>query len=232
VNKRKRELLIWLIGLVLGASLDIAARAAIERTTEIQLWAVILMSIAIALGGYFLNQYRLVAEERAADWVKSAAEREDEWAKSTKEREDEWLKRVGTPAKLTNDLKEGEFYRAISGLLAEIKKGADVTVVTYLGRNYARSGEHYTANYIERAREYLDCYLKLYNKEVIGYYKRIICFDPDVFRDCSDLKSGVLRIGREPHNITGLLAEHCKLMLEKESAARSKFHQRSSTLIS
>src|SRR5215472_4314829 len=49
---------------------------------------------------------------------------------------------------------------------------------------------------------------------VIHEYKRLICFDPNVFANDHELRSGILRTGEGPGRTNKATAEHCRLMLK------------------
>ena len=84
MNPIRRELLNGLFVLVLSTLLS-AAIAAFQLKFNLQVWVLIVMAVAIAVGGYVEFKFLL----------------------STEERETEWLKRVGTPARLELGMTEG-----------------------------------------------------------------------------------------------------------------------------
>jgi hypothetical protein len=49
---------------------------------------------------------------------------------------------------------------------------------------------------------------------VIREYKRLICFDHDVFANDHELQSGALRVGEGPGTIPKTAGEHCREMLK------------------
>lgn len=86
MNPIRRELLNALFVLVLSTLLS-AAIAAFQIKFNLQVWVLILVAAAVALGGYVGFEFVLSAEYR----------------------EKGWLKRVGTPARL--EIGDGEAFR-------------------------------------------------------------------------------------------------------------------------
>jgi hypothetical protein len=190
MNPIRRELLNGLFVLVLSTLLS-AAIAAFEIKFDLQVWALILVAIAVALGGYVVFEFVLSAEHREKDW----------------------LRQVGTPARLEMGLTAGA---AGTGLMIEavkaMKPGSDLTIMLYFDRDGGRS---YSFAVTDPAREQLYALImEQLRGGVIREYKRLICFDPDVFANDYELRAGILRAGEGPGTINKSVAEHCRLMLE------------------
>src|SRR5215472_7907445 len=126
MNPIRRELLNGLLVLVVASLLSVAF-SAFQVTFNAQLWVLILMGVAIAVGGYILFDITLRV-------ITSAEERENALQESTRLREEEWLKRVGTPARLVMNI-EGESHvlSAVSDAVKGAEAGADYTVLYYIG---------------------------------------------------------------------------------------------------
>jgi hypothetical protein len=56
--------------------------------------------------------------------------------------------------------------------------------------------------------------LEQVRRGTIREYKRILCFDHDVFANDHELKSGMLRVGEGPGTIERVMGDDCRLMLE------------------
>src|SRR5215475_2069285 len=108
MNPIKRELLNGLFVLVL-ASLMSAVFAAFQIKFNVLLWVLILMAIAVAVGGYVVFEFVLSAEQR----------------------ETELLKRVGTPAKLEMNPEGPPLGTSILEALMMLSPGSDYTVIYY-----------------------------------------------------------------------------------------------------
>ena len=209
MSKLKRELLnILFIGA--GASLIHAAYEAANAKFNPLVWAVIVMGIAVALGGYVVFEYMVTAEERA-----------EEATKSTAAREDEWLKRVGTPARL-EPIGDGKFAAMALQLLRTLKSGSDVTFMIHIPRHqlelasyadFAGSGSEAGLKVVLRTL------LELVDTGTIREYRRIICFDHGLFSESSELKSGTLKVGNGPDKVWGFIAEHCRQMVTRKKCS-------------
>jgi membrane protein implicated in regulation of membrane protease activity len=88
MNPIRRELLNGLFVLIVGSLLSTGV-AAFQVNFNVQLWVLIVLSVAVAITGYVVFEFLLSADER-----------ERASAESTRQREEEWLKRVGNPARL------------------------------------------------------------------------------------------------------------------------------------
>lgn len=197
----RRELLNGLFVLVL-ASLIHAAFEAFHVNFDVQVWALIVMGVAIAVSGYVVFEF-----------ARSGEGRERAWTESTRQREEEWLKRVGTPARLDP--------RTIDAVIENIKAmspGSDYTVMFYVGAE-GGSGFFATNDPDLRRGELYGLTLELLKRGTIREHKRIICFDNDVLANDHELKSGILRVGEGPGTVDRLMGEHCRLMLETKNCS-------------
>ena len=190
MNPIRRELLNGLSVRVLSTLLS-AAIAAFQVKFNLQVWVLILVAAAVALGGYIVLEFVLAAEHR----------------------EKEWLAQVGTPARLEMGLTEGS---AGTALLIEavktMKPGSDLTIMSYFDRDGGRSSKGAVP---DQAREqFFSLIMEQLRGGIIRECKRLICFDPDVFASDPELRSGILRLGEGPGTVTKAVAEHCRLMLE------------------
>ena len=189
----RRELLNGLFVLVL-ASLISAAFEAFHVNFNVQLWVLILIGIAIAVSGYVMFEIALG------------------YMASTEDREKEWLKRVGTPARLDLYL---EGMVAAGNIVEGVKAmspGSDITIMFYSGSEGGK--ESLLAKEGHAIREKLfTSILERLNRGTMREYKRIICFDHDVFASDHELKSGVLRIGEGPGTIDRMIGDHCRRMM-------------------
>ncbi|HEV2173576.1 MAG TPA: hypothetical protein VGR71_08415 [Nitrospira sp.] len=204
MNPIRRELLNGLIVLVV-ASLMSVAFAAFQVNLDLQLWALILTGIGIAVGGYLVLEF-----------IRSANEREQATAESTRQREEEWLKRVGNPARLELGLSVGS---AGAGLILDalraMRPGTDFTVMVYFGPE--GGGETWIA---DQARQQLfDQMIERVKSASIREYKRIVCFDRDVLVKDRDLSSGILRVGEGPGTIDRVVAKHLQLMMKTKGCS-------------
>jgi hypothetical protein len=182
MNPIRRELLNGVFVLVVGCLMS-AALSAFQVNLNLQLWVLIMMGMAIAVGGYVVFEFVLSAEER----------------------ETEWLKRVGNPARLELGVAAGA---AGTAMLIEavkaMKPGSDLTMMLHVsleGGSFASPGPFFGA------------VMEQLNRGTIREYKRLLCFDPDVLVNDHDLKSGILRVGEGLGTINRVLGEHCRLML-------------------
>jgi hypothetical protein len=207
--KLKRELLnILFIGA--GASLIHAAFEAAHVKFDLDAWAAIVMGIAVALSGYVVFEYLETTERRAAEWQRSAAERETEW-----------LSRVGTPARL-DSIDEGQYLAAATKFVRELKPGSDFTAMIHIprqGRENVGLNDFGRPDAEKNLKEFFRTMLELVDAGTIREYRRIICFEPDIFARSADLKSGILRVGDGPEMIWGLIAEHCRLMTGRKQCS-------------
>jgi hypothetical protein len=197
----RRELLNGLFVLVL-ASLIHAAFEAFHVNFDVQVWALIVMGVAIAVSGYVVFEF-----------ARSGEERERAWTESTRQREEEWLKRVGTPARL--DL------RTIDVVIETVKTitpGSDYTVMFYVGAE-GGSGFFTTNDPDLRREELYGLTLELLKRGTIREHKRIICFDNDVLANDHELKSGILRVGIGPGTIDRVQGEHCRVLMETKNCS-------------
>jgi hypothetical protein len=113
MNPIRRELVNSVFVLVLASPLS-AGFTAFQVSINIQLWALILMAIAIAVGGYVVFEFVLSSEQGQ---------------KQTEQRELEWFKRVGNPARL--ELRNAAIPLSID-LLRTMRPGADYTAMLYV----------------------------------------------------------------------------------------------------
>jgi hypothetical protein len=189
MNPIRRELLNGLFVLVLSTLLS-AAIAAFEIKFNLQVWVLILVATAVALSGYVVFEFVLSAEHR----------------------EKEWLKRLGTPARLEMGLTPGA---AGTGLMIEavkaIKPGSDLTIMLYFDRDGGRSYNQAVSDPVRE--QFYASVMEQLRGGVIHEYKRLICFELDVFANDHELRSGILRAGEGPGTINKSVAEHCRLML-------------------
>src|SRR5260370_20452147 len=118
MNPIRRELLNGLFGLVL-ASLMSTAVAAFQVNFNVQLWVLIVLSVAVAVSGYVVFEITLRLMAASAE--------------STRHREEEWLKRVGNPARLELGVGAGA---ASTAMLVEavkaMKPGSDLTIMLHV----------------------------------------------------------------------------------------------------
>jgi hypothetical protein len=206
----RRELLNGLFVLVL-ASLIHAAFEAFHLNFDIHLWALIMMGIAIAVSGY-------VMFEIALGYMASTEDRERAAAESTRRREEEWLKRVGTPARLELNVSEEGVGAAMSSVVEAVKAmnpGSDYTIMIY----YGSEGGKEAAISNEALERLFSTVLELLKRGAIREYKRIICFDREVLENDHPLKLGILRVGEGPGTITGLMGDHCRVMMETKGCS-------------
>lgn len=189
MNPIRRELLNGLFVLVLSTLLS-AAIAAFQIKFNLQVWVLILVAAAVALGGYVVFEFVLSAEYR----------------------ETEWLKRVGTPARLEIG-DGGGFQEAVKAM----SHGSDYTALLYIGAEGEVPGSGLFTE--ATADKTLALILEQVRRGTIREYKRIICFEPDVLTNDQELRSGVLRVGEGPGTINRGLGKHCRLMMESKGCS-------------
>jgi hypothetical protein len=196
MNPIRRELLNGLFVLVLSTLLS-AAIAAFQIKFNLQVWLLILVGSAIALGGYVVFEFVLSAEHR----------------------EREWLKRLGTPARLEIG-QEGQ-----SGLIAveEATKGisptSGYTVMYYQGPEGGGESPLGRPEALAFRGDLYNLLLERLKTGKLSEYKRIICFDKQVLASDHELRSGVLRVGEGSGTIDRGMAEHCRLMMETKGCS-------------
>ncbi|HEY6369819.1 MAG TPA: hypothetical protein VIX37_04515, partial [Candidatus Sulfotelmatobacter sp.] len=119
MNPIRREVLNGLFVLVISTLLS-AAIAAFEIKFNLQVWVLIVMAVAIAIGGYVV--FEIALRHMAAT------------AESTRLREEEWLKRIGNPARLELGLsQESPGTSWIVESTKAIKPGSELTIMIYYG---------------------------------------------------------------------------------------------------
>jgi hypothetical protein len=183
----RRELLNGLLVLVVASLLSVAF-SAFQVSFNPLLWVLILIGIAIALGGYILFEITLGAITAAEN------------------RENEWLKRIGTPARFeVGPQLGGKGGLAFLDAIRTMTPGTDYTALNYVG----------TINPLEvkSREEVFALILEELRRGAIREYKRIICFDSEVLGKDQELRSGVLCVGEGPGCIDKSMGEHCLHML-------------------
>jgi hypothetical protein len=204
----RRELLNGLLVLVVASLLSVAF-SAFQVSFNAQLWALILIGIAIAVSGYVVFEITLGV-------IASAEDREKVLAEAMRRREEEWLKRVGNPAKL--DLRFSGSDRDLSPYVEAVNSmgpGADLTIMIYFGREGAEGAiEGETAAIDEGLKQLYGAIEERLKRRTVREYKRLICFDRDVLEKDHELKSGILRVGKGPGTVGRKVGEHCRLMME------------------
>jgi hypothetical protein len=195
MNPIRRELLNGLFVLVV-ASLMSTAVAAFQVSFNVLVWTSILSGIALAVGGYVVFEFVLSANER----------------------ENEWLKRVGNPARLELGM-QGTAGTAGMAMLADAGKamrpGTDLTIMVY----FSSEGGRERAVTDEAREQVFAAVMEHLQRGTIREYKRLLCYDHDVFVNDQELKSGILRVGEGPGTINRHMAEHCRLMLETKGCS-------------
>ena len=193
----RRELLNGLFVLVL-ASLISAAFEAFHVNFNVQLWVLIVTGIAIAVGGYVVFELTLSAEARE----KASKE-------STRLREEEWLKRVGNPARLELGLGGGTTSTTVTAIeaLKTLRPGSDFTIMIYLG---PEGGGAIGEGYLEQVFQTI---MKDLKRGTIREYKRLLCFEHNVFANDHEMKLGILRVGEGPGTLSRHMGEHCRWMM-------------------
>lgn len=189
----RRELLNGLLVLVVASLLSVAF-SAFQVSFNPQLWVLILMAIAIAVGGYILFDITLGVIRSAED------------------RETEWLRRVGTPALLDLNTAESRSTAGINAATRSVKgmnPGSDLTLVVYIdsggGRNVILPEE--------AVRELYATIEDRVTRGTIREYRRILCFDHEAFATDRELSAGILRVGEQTGTIHRAIGEHCRWML-------------------
>jgi hypothetical protein len=213
VKPIRRELLNGLFVLVL-ASLIHAAFEAFHLNFDVQLWALIVMGVAIAVSGYVVFEIALgfmaSTESRDLAFMAATQDRERAEVESTRQREEEWLKRVGTPARLELNLGEaGVGLASVLEVLKAMSPGSDFTIMLY----YGSEGGKQALGSNEAFESFFGSILELLKRGTIREYKRIICFDHEVLANDPELRSGVLCVGEGPGTIGRSMGEHCRVML-------------------
>jgi hypothetical protein len=187
----RREVLNGVFVLVL-ASLMSAVFAAFQVKLDVQLWVLILMSIAIAIGGYVVFEFVL----------------------STEVRELEWLKRVGNPARLELGVsRAGAGTDLIVQAVKAMRPGSDLIIMLYV------SPEGGTPVWDEFREQVYGTIMEQLKRGAIREYKRLLCFDHDVLAEDHELRSGILRVGDGPGTITRQMGEHCSLMIKTKGCS-------------
>jgi hypothetical protein len=195
----RRELLNGLFVLVV-ASLLSTAFAAFQVEVNLQLWALIVIGVGVAVGFYVVFDLTL------------------RYVASTEDREKEWLKRIGTPARFEMN-QEGVVagFDAISKAIKLMRPGGDYTSMVYVGLE--NSLGHLTDELVAAREKALGTILEQQRRGVIRAYKRVICFDSTILAQDGELRSGVLRVGEGRGTIDGPLGEHCRLMLQTKGCS-------------
>ena len=183
----RRELLNGLLVLVVASLLSVAF-SAFQVSFNPQLWVLILIGIAVALGGYILFEITL--------GVITAAE----------QRETEWLKRIGTPARFEAGKLGARGGQALRDAVMTMSPGTEYTVMYYVRRGLNRME-------VEAREEALAEVFEQVSRGTIREYKRIVCFDHEVLEGDRELRSGVLRVGEGPGTIDKALGNHCRQIL-------------------
>jgi hypothetical protein len=166
MNPIRRELLNGLLVLVVASLLSVAF-SAFQVSFNAQLWVLILMGIAIAVGGYILFDITLRV-------ITSAEEREKALEEAMRRREEEWLKRVGNPARL--DLRPGSdrdlapYVEAIRSM----RPGADLTIMIY------RFSEGLVESQLAGVKQLYGAIEERLKRGMVHEYKRVICFDREI----------------------------------------------------
>jgi hypothetical protein len=178
-----------------------AAIAAFQLKFNLQVWAFIVMGVAIAVSGYVLFEIAL------------------RFMTSTEAREMEWLKRVGTPARMELNREGGPAgLVAVGEALKTIKPGSDYTVMYYVAGDEGIALWKETSAVAVREKNFSQV-LELLKVGTIREYKRVVCFDDDVLASDPELKSGILRVGEGPGTISRQMGEHCRRMMETKGCS-------------
>jgi len=195
MNPIRREVLNGLFVLVISTLLS-AAIAAFEIKFNLQVWVLIVMAVAIAIGGYVV--FEIALRHMAA------------MAESTRLREEEWLKRIGNPARLELGLsQESPGTSWIVESTKAIKPGSELTVMIY----YGAEGGGETAVAREAREQIFAAAMEQVKRGTIKEYKRLVCFDRDVFENDHAVRSGILRVDKGPATIDRQVGEHLRLMM-------------------
>ena len=194
MNPIRRELINGLLVLVVASLLSVAF-SAFQVSFNAVLWVLILMGVAMAIGGYVVLEFVLSNQEGV---------------KKTEQRELEWLKRVGNPARLDYSLDRVVSTSSVVDALRSMKSGSALTMMTYVGSE----GGGETPFMAEARRGLFSAVMDQVNRGTIREYKRLLCFDHDVFAQNLELKSGIVRVGEGPGTISREQGEHCRQMME------------------
>jgi hypothetical protein len=196
MNPIRRELLNGVFVLVV-ASLLSAAFAAFQANFNVLLWVLIVMGMAMAVGGYAVFEFVLSNQAEI---------------KRTEQRELEWLKRVGNPARL--ELTRGLTF--LADAVKAMRPGSDLTMMIYIDRQ----GRTIRTAAAEESREELfRTVMEQVKRGTVREYKRLICFDPEALANESELKSGILTVAQGFGTIDRRLGEHCRQMLETKGCS-------------
>lgn len=192
----RRELLNGLLVLVVASLLSVAF-SALQVNFNAQLWVLILLSTAVAVSGYVIFEFVLSAEKR----------------------ETEWLQRVGTPARFEMN-REGapSGADAIREAVKTMRPGGDYTVMYYFDPEQS-GGVGLIKEAFASRNKTLSVLLEQLNRGIIREYKRIVCFDSNIFLNDPELRSGILRIGEGPGTIDKEMGEHCRLMMSTQGCS-------------
>ena len=201
MNPIRRELLNGLLVLVIASLLSVAF-SAFQVSFNALLWVLILMGIAIAVGGYVVFEFVLSTEQRDT---------------KAEQRELEWLKRVGNPARLEMGLMGNSAGTAlVVQAVNTVRPGTHYTIMLYADR---AGGGASTSVSDEARAQIFDAIMEQLKRGVIREYKRLICYDHDVLANDTELRSGVLRVGEGPGTVSRSVAEHCRLMLKTKGCS-------------
>ena len=198
MNPIRRELLNGLLVLVVASLLSVAF-SAFQVSFNAQLWVLILIGIAMAVGGYVVFEFVLSAEKR-----------EVEGLRKSEQREQEWLKRVGTPARL--DLSDA--VRAAIDALKGAKPGSDLALLTYVGAGGGEEAASFRLATGDAREEMVTLIHERLSRGAIRECKLIFCFEREIIENNHELRSGILRVGQGPGTIDRLQGELCQRMLQ------------------
>jgi hypothetical protein len=200
MNPIRRELLNGLFVLVVASLLSVAF-AAFQVSFNALLWTLVLLGVAVAVSGYVVFELTLG------------------FMSSTEGREKEWLKRVGTPARLElNREGEGTSMVAIAETIRAISLGGTYTVMYYFGSEGGAETPFLKGVNVDRERAF-SAVLERLKHGTLSEYKRVVCFDHEVFANDLELRSGVLRVGEVPGTVDRAMGEHCRLMMETKGCS-------------
>ena len=128
MNPLRREVLNGLFVLIVSTLLS-AAIAAFQIKFNVEVWVLIVMAVAIGVGGYLVFEF-----------VLSSQHREAEERRKTEDREMEWLKRVGNSARLELDYGPGGAATGLTQEAIRAMRGGDYTVVNHIDRGGGEPG--------------------------------------------------------------------------------------------
>jgi len=211
MNPIRRELLNGLLVLVVASLLSVAF-SAFQVSFNPQLWVLILMGIAIAVGGYILFDITLRV-------ITSAEEREKALAEAMRRREEEWLKRVGNPARLDLRFSGSDHDVDLSPYVEAVKSmrpGADLTIMIYI--SYEGLVENQRAAF-DGLKQLFGAIEERLKRGMVREYKRLICFDRKILEQDHELRSGILRVGNGPGTVSRDLADHCRFRMETKGCS-------------